>query len=151
MHSLEPVIFADLDALVAMEQQATPYPWSRALFESCLQDDYLNYALRHDDQLIGYYFAQRVLDELTLFNITVAPEHQGKGYGRQLLLHMMQQARECACQQIWLEVRASNHSAIALYRSAGFQQSGVRKGYYQNAAGKEDAIVMQLHPPLNQL
>lgn len=143
MHSLEVVTTADLDALVAIEQLATPYPWSRALFESCLQNDYLNYTLRHDEQLIGYYFSQQLLDELTLFNITVVPEQQGKGYGRQLLHHMMEQARECGCQQIWLEVRASNHNAIALYRSAGFQPSGVRKGYYQNTAGQEDALVMR--------
>ena len=143
MLEIVPVISTDVDTLVAIEQLATPYPWSRALFESCLQSSYLNYALRHDGQLIGYYFAQRVLDELTLFNITIAPKYQGKGFGRELVQHIIQQARKYDCLQIWLEVRASNQSAIALYRSAGFQQSGVRKGYYQNTAGQEDAVVMQ--------
>lgn len=130
--------------LVALEQQATEYPWSRALFESCLQPDYSNYVLRQGQQVLGYYFAQQVLDEVTLFTITVAADQQGKGYGRSLLQHMIQQAKSAGCRQVWLEVRASNQPAINLYHSAGFQPAGVRKGYYQNAAGSEDAVVMQL-------
>lgn len=143
MNSFEPVKPVDIPDLVALEQQATAYPWSQTLFESCLQPDYYNYVLRHGQQLIGYYFAQKVLDEVTLFTMTVAEEHQGKGYGRTLLQHMIQQAKLAECRQIWLEVRVSNEPAIELYRSAGFKPAGVRKGYYRNLASSEDAVVMQ--------
>jgi len=44
--------------------------------------------------------------------------------------------------RVFLEVRASNAAALALYRSAGFREIGVRRGYYQNANGSEDAITM---------
>jgi len=43
---------------------------------------------------------------------------------------------------VFLEVRPSNIAAVALYRCAGFSVIGVRSGYYQNASGKEDALVM---------
>ncbi|HBV40592.1 MAG TPA: ribosomal-protein-alanine N-acetyltransferase, partial [Erwinia sp.] len=45
---------------------------------------------------------------------------------------------------LWLEVRASNHAAIALYQQLDFNEVSVRRNYYPTAEGKEDAIIMAL-------
>jgi ribosomal-protein-alanine N-acetyltransferase len=45
---------------------------------------------------------------------------------------------------MFLEVRASNASAIALYEKRGFAEVGLRRNYYPTAKGSEDAILMAL-------
>jgi ribosomal-protein-alanine N-acetyltransferase len=45
---------------------------------------------------------------------------------------------------MFLEVRPSNAKALALYRRAGFQQVGRRRGYYPGENGREDALIMRL-------
>jgi ribosomal-protein-alanine N-acetyltransferase len=83
-----------------------------------------------------------VIDEGELLTIGVAAAHQRKGLGRAMLREMLDAARNGNMRRVFLEVRASNDAAIALYRSAGFSQIGERRGYYRNANGSEDAMVM---------
>ena len=45
---------------------------------------------------------------------------------------------------LWLEVRASNAAAIALYESLGFNEATIRRNYYPTTDGREDAIIMAL-------
>ncbi|HES76840.1 MAG TPA: GNAT family N-acetyltransferase, partial [bacterium] len=66
----------------------------------------------------------------------------GQGIGRGMLTWVMQQCTARAMQRILLEVRASNTPALGLYRALGFQQDGVRKGYYPASGGREDAVLM---------
>ena len=85
------------------------------------------------------------VDELHLLNITVAPAHQRQGWARFLLDALCLWSRGQRAQWLGLEVRASNAPARALYEGYGFQQVGIRKGYYP--AGqfqREDAVVMSL-------
>ncbi|HYR05718.1 MAG TPA: ribosomal protein S18-alanine N-acetyltransferase, partial [Gallionella sp.] len=77
-----------------------------------------------------------------LLTIGVAAAQQRKGLGRAMLAEMLEAARERNMGRVFLEVRPSNITAIALYRSAGFSEVGLRRGYYQNANGSEDALVM---------
>lgn len=144
MRTIKPLTAAQLPEILSIEQQVAFAPWSLSLFESCLSQDYFNFVLWVGGKLCGYYLAQQVLDEATLFNIVVAPDEQGKGYGRTLLQHMLEQAKQRGCHQVWLEVRASNTAAIALYQAAGFELTGRRKNYYQGSSGTEDALVMGL-------
>ncbi|HET19983.1 MAG TPA: ribosomal-protein-alanine N-acetyltransferase, partial [Chromatiales bacterium] len=55
---------------------------------------------------------------------------------------LMSVCREQGLERILLEVRASNTPALGLYRSEGFCEDGVRKGYYPASGGREDAILM---------
>ncbi|MCV6605478.1 MAG: ribosomal protein S18-alanine N-acetyltransferase, partial [Porticoccaceae bacterium] len=79
--------------------------------------------------------------EAEILNIAVARERQGKGLGRCLLDHCLQQAEKKA-RMIFLEVRASNFAAIHLYLDSGFNQIGERRDYYRTARGSEDALMM---------
>jgi ribosomal-protein-alanine N-acetyltransferase len=81
-------------------------------------------------------------DEAELLNIGEAQVWQRKGRGRAMLSAMLDEAHARNMRRVFLEVRHSNLAAIALYRSAGFAEIGIRRDYYRNADGGEDALVM---------
>ncbi|MGL4207450.1 MAG: ribosomal protein S18-alanine N-acetyltransferase, partial [Aeromonadaceae bacterium] len=132
----------DLPAMLEVEQLAHPYPWSEAVLASSFGERYRNLGLWHGSLLVGFSIADLLLDESTLHNICLRPDYRGRGWGRLLLEHYLTLTHEQGCRQWWLEVRRSNLLAQQLYLRAGYQQVGVRKGYYQTHSGTEDALVM---------
>ena len=83
-----------------------------------------------------------VLDEMHLLNICVDPDVQGQRLGSRLLHSMECLAQEWQAQTCFLEVRQSNFAAIRLYLNTGFNEVGLRKGYYPAKLGRENAIIM---------
>lgn len=136
-----PMTEADLDTVVAIESAAFSHPWSRALFSDGLQS-YDCWVMCVDGVQVGHGVIQIILDEAHLLNITVAPSHQGRGLGRALLEYLMTRARALKANECFLELRASNQPAFALYDSYGFNEIGRRRDYYPAAGGREDALVM---------
>lgn len=135
----------DITRLVQIEQQANPYPWQHSAFVSSFADSYFSYKLLDDSgEIQGFYFAQLILEQLELFNICVAADKQGKGYGKALLQHFLHEGRSRGATEAFLEVRSTNHSAIALYEKCGFSKTGVRKNYYVSGDSKADAVLMAL-------
>ncbi|OGS99259.1 MAG: ribosomal-protein-alanine N-acetyltransferase [Gallionellales bacterium RIFCSPLOWO2_12_FULL_59_22] len=133
----------DVDAVLAIEQAVQRFPWTRGNFADalncgydCRVDEVDNGAIR------GYAILMPVADEAELLAIGVAQAEQRKGLGSAMLAGMLDMAREKNLRRVFLEVRASNDAAIALYRRAGFGEIGLRRDYYQNASGSEDALVM---------
>jgi ribosomal-protein-alanine N-acetyltransferase len=143
---LQPMRLADLDEVMAIEQAAYPFPWTRGNFVDSLAAGYRAWTLRGSDgRLIGYFLALQGVAEMHLLNITVAPEQQGRGHARRLLDALCALANAERCEQIWLEVRESNARARAVYAAYGFAQTGRRRAYYPAAAGqREDAVLMSL-------
>jgi ribosomal-protein-alanine acetyltransferase len=94
------------------------------------------------DQIVAFLVAHRVGAEWELENIVVSQKLQRRGVGFRLLSELIDHARAQKGSGIFLEVRESNGSARALYRKAGFQQTGVRYGYY--AQPPEPAILYRL-------
>jgi ribosomal-protein-alanine N-acetyltransferase len=86
----------------------------------------------HENQVLGFVVARLVDHEWELENIAVNPGSQRKGIGQALLRVLTDVARHSGAQAIFLEVRESNSSARTLYERCGFQQSGVRNGYYSS-------------------
>lgn len=133
----------DIAAVLRIEQAANTYPWTEAAFDSSFADSYFSYKLvDHTGNIVGFYVAQLILEQLELFNICVVPTQQGKGYGRSLMQHFLQEGRARGATEVFLEVRSSNLNAITLYQRYGFTQTGLRKGYYVSSLGKEDALLM---------
>jgi ribosomal-protein-alanine N-acetyltransferase len=97
-----------------------------------------------DGTLIGYFVAMPGVDEMHLLNLTVAPGAQGRGLGRGLLDSLVARCRDEHRAWLWLEVRESNQRARAIYRRYGFEDVGLRRGYYPAVLRREDAIVMRL-------
>ena len=85
-----------------------------------------------------------VMDEAHLLNLSIAKTQQKRGLGRYLLEHMLKIAKNHKAANMFLEVRPSNISAIALYENMGFCEMAVRRGYYPAAHGREDAVLMGL-------
>ena len=93
-------------------------------------------------QLIAFLVARRVDTGWELENIVVAGKFRQRGVGSRLLSEFIAHARTENGSGIFLEVRESNQSARVLYQRVGFEQTGLRKGYYANPA--EDAILYRL-------
>lgn len=144
MNQISPLTAPDLPRTLLIEQASHAVPWTENTLYSNQGERYLNLKLTHDDIMVAFAITQVVLDEATLFNIAVHPDHQRHGYGRQLLEHLIQQLEQRDVFTLWLEVRASNARAIALYEDMGFNEVSVRRNYYPAPGGREDAIIMAL-------
>lgn len=135
---------ADLAAVMTIEPTLYSHPWTRGNFSDSLQAGYVCEVCEADGRIIGYAVMMLVLDEAHLLNISIAQPWQGRGLGRDLLLHLCDLARDRQSQTMFLEVRVSNTTAIRLYESMGFNEFSVRKGYYPAHNGREDAYLMGL-------
>ena len=94
-------------------------------------------------EIIGFSLLSMAAEEAHVLNVGLIPEVRGKGFGKQLLLHLIDLAEQHKTRVIYLEVRDSNDIAKNLYASLQFEQVGVRKDYYiTKEGGREDAIVL---------
>jgi len=143
---LQTMTTAQLDAVLAIEVAAYAFPWSRGNFIDSLASGYpAQVLLDAQGAMLGYFVAMGGVDEMHLLNITVAPAVQGRGHARQMIDALIALCREQLAHELWLEVRESNARARAIYTRLGFEQKGVRKGYYPAPFGRrEDAVVMSL-------
>ncbi|MCG8708685.1 ribosomal protein S18-alanine N-acetyltransferase [Brenneria sp. 4F2] len=144
MNEISPLTQADLAQAFQIEQASHAFPWNEKTFAGNQGERYFNLKLSHDGQMVAYAITQTVLDEATLFNLAVHPAHQRQGFGRELLEQLIGELEKREILTLWLEVRASNNGAIALYESLGFNEVSLRRDYYPTAAGREDAIIMAL-------
>jgi ribosomal-protein-alanine N-acetyltransferase len=135
---------ADLPAVAAVERGAYAFPWSEGIFRDCLRVGYLCRVAEMEQQVVAYGVLAMGAGEAHLLNLCVRKDLQGRGVGRQMLLLLIERARQAGVTEVFLEVRPSNEVAQALYQSVGFVQVGARKGYYQAEHGREDALVLRL-------
>lgn len=143
-YQLRPMKMADLDAVMAIEPTIYTHPWTRGNFSDSINSGYSAWVLEANQSIIGYALLMMVLDEAHLLNLSVAKDQQKQGLGRYLLEHMLQIAKNHKAANMFLEVRPSNISAIALYENMGFCEMAVRRGYYPALNGREDAVLMGL-------
>lgn len=136
----------DIEEVIAIENDAYPFPWTRGNFLDSLASNYDCWVMRDaDSRLAGYFLLMPAVDDNHILNITVRPDLQGKGLGRILLKHICALTRQLGMQSILLEVRPSNTRALAVYLHVGFKEIGLRKNYYPAGENlREDAIVMRL-------
>ena len=139
----------DLDNVMQIEPTIYSYPWTRGNFSDSLSAGYSGWVMEQNAEMIGYSLLMMVMDEAHLLNLSVAKHCQKKGLGRYLLEHMLKIAKTHKAASMFLEVRASNISAIALYENMGFCEIAVRRGYYPADPklfknGREDAVLMGL-------
>lgn len=142
-YPLRPMRLDDVETILPLEHAAQRHPWTRKHFESSIQSSHQCWVLQKEQQIIAYVITSTAADEAELLNITVACEHQRQGLGR-WLLHEICQSFDASIHTLFLEVRASNHAAIALYHTLNFNELGIRPNYYPAKNGREDAIIMGL-------
>lgn len=140
-----PMIEADLREVVAIESDIYPFPWTRGNFLDSVRAGYSVWVLRDQtDALVAYSVMTLMIDEAHLLNLSVARHCQRGGLGWRTLEWMAEVARGYGVRTMLLEVRPSNASAVRMYQRYGFEQIGVRRGYYPAQTGREDAIVMRV-------
>lgn len=142
---LRPMQAADLAIVLEIETAAYPLPWTKQIFRDCLHVGYNAWVLELDYQIVGYGLMSIVAGEAHILNLCVHPQFQRCGYGRQLLKQLLKIAKHHQVDTVFLEVRSSNQTAINLYQQLGFNQVGLRKGYYPTVQKKrEDALILAL-------
>jgi len=136
---------ADLDEVAAIERQVQSFPWTRRNFADGLAAGYRGWVVRRLGGMLGFALVMDAPDMAHLLVIGVRPDSQRQGVGAELLRHSLAHCRQAGLPALTLEVRPSNTQAIAFYQQHGFQQLGLRRGYYPAAHGaREDAWIMTL-------
>ena len=142
---VRPLTLGDLDDIDEIEQRAYVTPWSRTMFASEIaKPSSICLGAFENGRLLGYLITSRYVDAWHVMNIAVAPARQRGGIATRLLNHLFDLTRDDDRRGYTLEVRVSNAGAITLYERLGFEQRGVRRGYYTD--NREDALIMWRDP-----
>lgn len=88
---------------------------------------------KKDKEIIGYLNYSIMYDKAELNYIFVKPEYRNLGLGKKLMDYLIFKCKDC--DNITLEVRKDNITAISLYKKYGFNACAIRKNYYQNIDG----------------
>ncbi|MBQ2943110.1 MAG: ribosomal protein S18-alanine N-acetyltransferase [Ruminococcus sp.] len=124
-----------------VDERCFQSPWSEAVVETLVKNqNACVFGCFEDGILAGYIALEWVLDEGSLTNLAVLPEYRRRGIAKNLTEALIEKAEELNLAFVTLEVRASNTPASKLYSKTGFEEIGVRKGYYSNP--REDAVLM---------
>jgi [ribosomal protein S18]-alanine N-acetyltransferase len=162
--ALVPMTLDRVPLVAEVEKTAYGHPWSARHFEDSVRAGHwarllvtepdpvgeppvraLAPRLPDGRLLLGYLVAMPGVDEVHLLNLTTVPAHRRQGCARLMLEALAAWSLSQGAHWLWLEVRAGNAPARALYESTGFSQVGLRRAYYPDAgARREDAVVMSL-------
>ena len=137
---------ADLEPILAIEENSFKWPWGRLSFEGELRSNSSrNFVVKSTEeptegQIIAYAFWRLVVDEMHILKVAVIPDRRGQGIATRLLKRCFASSVEQGAVSAHLEVRPSNVAAVELYRKLGFEVVGRRPRYYTDT--KEDALLM---------
>ena len=133
--------YSDLPAVISIERRSFPSPWSLAMFVLELsKPSGICLAASEGEELLGYLVCSRYDQVWHLMNVAVAPERRRAGVARGLIRQLVEEGGGRL--PFTLEVRVSNHQAIAMYEHFGFRSAGIRPRYYHDNG--EDALIMWL-------
>ena len=134
----------DLEQVVAIDQISFSLPWPARSFQFELTDNPASrcWVFEMDGRIAAMLVAWFIVDEIHIATIATHPDFRQQGFGRKLLLHTLQAAKEEGALTSFLEAREGNIAAMEMYRKFGYIESGRREGYYKD--NNEDAILMTL-------
>jgi ribosomal-protein-alanine N-acetyltransferase len=141
---IRPMTELDVSGVVALERAAYQFPWSEGIFRDCLRVGYTCRVATSANRLMGYGVMSVGAGEAHILNLCVDAAFRCQGIGRRMLDYLLDRGAAAGMNEAFLEVRPSNTAAIRLYLSVGFDQVGMRRGYYQAVGGREDAAVLKL-------
>lgn len=149
---LRRAVVADAVAMATVAAKVNSHPWSEKLYRESIEHGHACWVVYDAGELAAAAVFRQVCDEAELLDVFVAPAWHGRGLATALLRTRIA-ALPLDAERVFLEVRASNSAAIALYGKLGFGEVGLRRGYYPAnpaagtypaSAGREDAILMAL-------
>lgn len=130
-----------LKSLIALEKSCFPDPWPEDWFRTIIKARMIAWGSFQGRTLIGYLIAIPSSKEVHLANIAIEQKYRRHGIACSMIKRLYEYCRRLNHRSITLEVRRSNHSALAFYAKEGFVQTGIAKGYYR---GIEDALNFKL-------
>ncbi len=138
-----PMAEEHIASLAALESCCFADPWSESALREELANPHARFLVALDgDTVVGYLGCHHVMYEAFIANVAVSPDHRRRSIGRALVEAAKQDA--AALDRLTLEVRVSNAAAIALYRSLGFVEDGIRPRFYAHPT--EDAAIYSYYP-----
>ena len=140
---LRPMHEFDIPVIAAIEKAAYQFPWSEGIFRDCLRVGYVCRVLDVGGELGGYGIMSVGAGEAHILNVCIREQFRSRGFARKVMVYLLERARTAGMSEAFLEVRPSNVAAARLYHSLGFEQVGIRRGYYQATVGREDAAVLR--------
>jgi ribosomal-protein-alanine N-acetyltransferase len=140
--TLEPLRWWHIDDLMSIEADLFGIEqWSAAMFWNELANGNFYLVALGGDEIVGYAGLSVSGREAWVQNIAVRRDRQRHGSGRAMLEALLGEARGRGAGTVLLEVAVDNGPAQRLYERYGFEQVGVRRGYYQPS--NTDALVMR--------
>ena len=137
---IRPMTAADVPSVAALEKLCFSDPWSVSSIASELDNPLSLWLVWEEDGAAAAYLGvQRVPPQADVMNVAVSPALRRRGIARALFAELERRLPEI--DELFLEVRASNSGAIALYRTLGFAQVGRRPNYYLDP--REDALILR--------
>lgn len=140
--AIRPAVPEDLPAIRTIEHASFSDPWTDGMLSGELEPDPRRMPLVAVDsgEIVAFALFWRIVDEIHLVNVAVAPAHRRRGIAQTLLDHVLGGEPGRLAAIVTLEVRISNEPAIAFYRRNGFVDIALRPRYYPDTG--EDALVM---------
>jgi ribosomal-protein-alanine N-acetyltransferase len=134
-----------LRAVLRIEAQVYPTPWSQNLFvsELALRSTRAYVVARVGREVVGYAGLMMSGSDGHITTVAVDPDWQREGVATRMLVALAREAIARGADALTLEVRLSHRGAQRLYQRFGFTAVGVRKGYYADSG--EDALIMWAH------
>lgn len=147
MLTVRPMFFQDIDEVYQIELRAHRAPWSREILRDCVRVGYdariLEQTNGDEKQVVGYLIARRNVTTYHILNLCIATPFQHRGFGKFLLKTVLDPLEKENIDTVILEVRPTNHVAIALYEGFGFERDAIKIGYYRDKGGEEDALLLK--------
>lgn len=132
----------DIEDVLKIENISFSVPWSKKAFINEIRDNRLSeyiVALK-EGIIVGYGGMWVIIDEGHITNIAVHPEYRNQSVGSAIVEGLINLCKKNNILRMTLEVRFFNKKAQSLYKKYGFEECGIRPGYYSDT--KEDAIIM---------
>jgi [ribosomal protein S18]-alanine N-acetyltransferase len=144
---IRPMQQTDIDRVYSIELLSHRTPWSRDILSDCVLVGYdcrvLEFTIDGTLQIVGYIICRYSFNVCHILNISVDPAKQRQGFGKLLLKTLLDSLNKANIDTVILEVRPSNVAAIALYEKFGFLRDSIKKSYYKDNTGEEDAILLK--------
>ena len=142
MH-IRQVTIADVERITDIEYRSFSAPFTKEMYKAMVKASppFFGIVAVEGEDLAGYLFYSIAADEVELLTIAVDDKFRKKGIAKKMMEDMIDAAHKNKVSALFLEVRPSNKAALSLYKSFGFAQIGVRKGYYKD--NNEDALTMK--------
>ncbi|MDU2490168.1 MAG: ribosomal protein S18-alanine N-acetyltransferase [Clostridium celatum] len=126
-----------------LSEECFAIPWTLDSINNELNNPLAKYVIAQDlstGEVVGFVGVWIIAGEGDITNIAVTPKYRKHGVASNLLIKLFEVCKTFNCEDITLEVRASNIPAQNLYKKFNFKEEGMRKGYYSDNG--EDAIIM---------